>query len=61
MLQPDGCSPFTASLAVAQFGADSKPFKINTYINVSKQTTLTPPRMNTYAKPGERAVMVIDP
>src|SRR5260370_42063383 len=34
----------------AQFQCKISPFRMNTYKNVSKQTTLTPFRMNTYKK-----------
>src|SRR5258708_2498301 len=39
-------------LHFAQFWCNASPFRINTCKSVSKQTTLTPFRMNTYEKTG---------
>src|SRR5258708_7010500 len=39
----------------AQFWCNATPFRINTSKSVSKQTTLSPFRMNTYEKTGEGA------
>jgi hypothetical protein len=36
------------------FHGERKPFRMNTYKSLSKQTTLTTIRMNTYKKPGGR-------
>src|SRR5260370_6297174 len=36
----------------AQFWCNATPFRINTFKSVSKQTTLSPFRMNTYEKQG---------
>src|SRR5467141_1833407 len=44
--------------ALAQFWCNVSPFRMNTCKSVSKQRTLTPFRMNTYAKTGEGGLIV---
>ncbi len=51
-------SPSSAPRApsIMQYAAPISPFRMNTCKSVSKQSTLTPFRMNTYAKPGGEGV-----
>src|SRR5579859_753967 len=44
--------PHSSHLVSGQERQPSKPFRINTCKSVSKQTTLTPFRINTYEKKG---------
>src|SRR5260370_2195934 len=53
-LKPFRMNEITKSPHFAQFWCTVNPFRINTCKSVSKQTTLTSFRINTYEKQGER-------